>query len=75
MGNPLYQAAGLLKTVTGEAVAIATGVPDLPREEADRRLSICNGCTYFKAPNCTDCGCNMLRKTLWRAATCPKGKW
>lgn len=46
-------------------------------EEANRRLSICNGCEYFDQiqKRCKKCGCFMAVKTYLKAEKCPLGKW
>lgn len=62
-----------------EAVAIATGVPAIADKEASRRLTICksNICGFWRASDetCSQCGCPMVKKTPWRSAACPVGKW
>lgn len=47
------------------------------KKMAAERLAICETCVYYrpKTTQCAKCGCIMTVKTLWPAATCPKGKW
>lgn len=49
----------------------------LSKEEADRRLAICQTCQFFRTVDqrCSKCGCFMAVKTYLRAETCPVGKW
>lgn len=56
--------------VTGHGVRVE-------KEEADRRLSICRGCPFFRRTDerCSKCGCYMAVKTYLRAEKCPVGKW
>jgi hypothetical protein len=62
-----------------EAAAIASGVPAVTEEEAGRRLAICksNVCGFWRASDetCSQCGCPMVKKSPWRSARCPAGKW
>lgn len=46
-------------------------------EEANSRLSICNGCEFYnkQSERCGKCGCYMAIKTYLRAERCPVGKW
>jgi hypothetical protein len=62
-----------------EMAAIATGVPPVPTEEAERRIAICrsNECGAWRSSDetCSVCGCPMARKAPWRSARCPRAKW
>lgn len=54
--------------------------PNEPRskqEEFDRRMSICQGCEFFRprTQQCRKCGCFMKLKTQLERASCPIGKW
>lgn len=54
--------------------------PNQPRsgdELAQYRLSICQGCEFFKKSGnrCKKCGCFMKLKTHLENAKCPIGKW
>lgn len=46
-------------------------------EEADRRLSICKTCPFFRHMDqrCSKCGCYMAVKTYLKAERCPVNKW
>jgi hypothetical protein len=46
-------------------------------EVAEKRLSICEGCTKFikLSTQCKECGCIMKMKTKLPNASCPLGKW
>ena len=53
-----------------------SGMPRSTEEEAQRRISICEGCSEFgKLRRCSQCGCFMDAKTKLQPATCPLGKW
>jgi hypothetical protein len=45
--------------------------------EFDRRMSICEGCEFFKklSKQCSKCGCFMKLKTKIDRAHCPIHKW
>lgn len=45
--------------------------------EADRRYSICKGCSELidLTKQCKQCGCIMSLKTKLQHATCPLNKW
>lgn len=54
--------------------------PDQPKaskEEAGRRMTICNSCDRFIkiTTQCRECGCIMRLKTTLEKATCPLQKW
>jgi len=46
-------------------------------EEAEKRISICQGCPRFvkATTQCLECGCIMKLKTKLKQASCPIGKW
>ena len=51
------------------------------KETIKHRLSVCEGCEFFKDDTCTKCGCAMIRnknfvgKILKTDASCPENKW
>lgn len=46
-------------------------------DEAQRRLTICRGCDYFKreSERCAKCGCFLRAKAALALEHCPVGKW
>jgi hypothetical protein len=57
---------------------VVNGLPIATREEAQRKLAICEGgCEYFDGSICrhTDCGCFAKIKTFFETEKCPIGKW
>lgn len=52
-------------------------VPRGDRELIEKRLSICNTCSWFnkRLAKCKKCGCFMRLKTTLETASCPVGKW
>lgn len=46
-------------------------------EKAAERFEICKSCDLFneKDNRCTKCGCFMKKKVLYKAVSCPIGKW
>jgi uncharacterized paraquat-inducible protein A len=54
--------------------------PRKPRTDAEvkaERMSICEGCEFFRkhSRRCAKCGCFMDLKTTLQQAKCPVGKW
>lgn len=51
------------------------------RETINHRLSICEGCEFYRNDTCTKCGCSMIRnrnfvgKILKKDSSCPENKW
>jgi hypothetical protein len=47
------------------------------QSEADRRLSICQSCQFYrpKSERCGKCGCFMKLKSTIKRAHCPVHKW
>jgi hypothetical protein len=56
---------------------LVNGSERATKEEASRRLQICEECPEFieLTSNCKKCGCFMYAKTKIQKATCPLGKW
>lgn len=56
--------------VKGQGLKVTT-------EEAEKRLTICNSCQFFRQRDqrCSRCGCYMAIKTYLKAESCPVGKW
>lgn len=48
-----------------------------PKEVAEERMTICQGCNHFdKGPGkCKLCGCHMKLKTTFANMKCPANKW
>lgn len=50
-------------------------------KQIERRLSICQGCEFFKNNTCSKCGCpiyrtkNYFSKLSWESEKCPINKW
>ena len=61
---------------TAKGAATGKGIK-VEKEEAERRLTICRGCPFFRQHDerCSKCGCYMAVKTYLRAEKCPVGKW
>ena len=59
---------------TAKSVIAGEGV-SITDEQAKQRLTICEGCEFYKDTRCTKCGCYMAVKTHLKAANCPIGKW
>jgi len=71
-------AKNLAGSVVRNVASVASGNSlNISQEEANRRLSICNGCEFFikESQRCSKCGCNMAIKTYLKAERCPVGKW
>lgn len=71
-------ASNLLHTAKDVVGGVVRGeVVKLSEEEAQQRLSICNGCEFFvkDTSRCSKCGCYMAYKTYLKAASCPENKW
>lgn len=75
MGRMAMNAA---QSVVKNAASVAQGnALKLDPAEANRRLSICQGCEYFLSGSqrCQKCGCFLSVKTYLKAESCPVGKW
>ena len=44
-------------------------------EEFDRRIGICEECSYLSGPTCLACGCFAELRALKKASACPYKKW
>lgn len=53
----------------------ATGMQHVDGYEYHRRLDICQGCELRAGDRCTDCGCWLKEKALWKEQRCGVGKW
>lgn len=74
--SPFQMARNLLKQAWDSTKGVVqTGQLLVKAEEANKRLSICEGCEFFKDKRCTECGCFMEQKVHLQAASCPKSKW
>lgn len=59
--------------------ALRAGVIKTKDVEIKRRLSLCQGCEYYRPEDerCAHikCGCFVKLKTWLNASRCPEGKW
>lgn len=67
------------RALRAEARAILAGAEAVTRETAAARLAICHGCEHLErqlpGSRCALCHCYVRRKTKFRTASCPAGKW
>jgi hypothetical protein len=71
-------AVNATQSVIRNAASVAQGNSlKLDPAEANKRLSICQGCEYFSSGSqrCQKCGCFLSVKTYLKAEKCPVGKW
>jgi len=56
---------------------IEKNTPGVEKNKTAReRLNICNQCEYKGSfGRCSQCGCIIRLKVLWKNTECPKGKW
>jgi hypothetical protein len=54
---------------------LKAGMPLLPQEVAQERLSLCKVCEFYVGARCSKCGCQMKVKTTLATSSCPIGKW
>jgi len=56
--------------MAGDGVLVSESVREL-------RLSICHGCEFFEkqSQRCTQCGCFMNTKSMFKQTYCPVSKW
>lgn len=55
---------------------VKSGFKLVTEKEKERRLSICNECTFKNVDNeCSICGCYLPMKTAWKTEHCPEKKW
>jgi len=74
----LAMASNLASTALSAARHAAhTGAVMVTEEEANKRISICEGCEFLDKSvyRCLKCGCMMRFKTKVLVAKCPVGKW
>ena len=45
------------------------------QEQKDNWLSICNQCNKNNNGQCSECGCVILTKTIYKDSHCPINKW
>lgn len=71
------QARGFAKEMWNTGKNVSRGFPILAdADTAYKRLSICQGCEFFKDNSrCEKCGCYMKTKTHLATSTCPINKW
>lgn len=79
--KPAAMGANLVASAYKVAISYAkgNGVKVTP-EEAEKRKQICLSCQFYdKARDrCTKCGCSLgknIGKVVFRALSCPVGKW
>jgi hypothetical protein len=56
---------------------MADGFKQVPEEEYNRRVDICQKCDKYDAPShrCGQCGCFLKLKASWNSEKCPLDKW
>jgi hypothetical protein len=54
---------------------VVSGMKFAPKEEYDKRISVCSGCLYFKDARCQKCGCYIKIKAKFGATSCPLNLW
>ena len=41
----------------------------------DRRVEVCEACSYLSGPSCLACGCYVELRAIRKSSRCPYGKW
>lgn len=59
----------LIRTITPDASDFASD------ELKEKRISICNGCSYLEDQICTSCGCIFQTLMTYTTSKCPQNKW
>lgn len=56
---------------------MADGFKQVPEEEYNRRIDICQKCDQYDASShrCGHCGCFLKLKASWNSEKCPLNKW
>lgn len=78
MPSTYNQLKGFILSAKDVLGAALTGNGVLVEESIrDSRLEICRGCEFFetKSERCTQCGCFMNAKSMFKQTHCPVGKW
>ncbi len=65
--------AGAAKRI-GQAAARGQKIA-VSKEEADRRMAICQECEFFIGKSCMKCGCVIKFKARLETEHCPIAKW
>lgn len=45
------------------------------QEEKEKRMNICNECSFLEGDFCSACSCFLPIKITFVSSFCPKGKW
>lgn len=71
--NYLHEDLSEQKIINLEKTQIEEGAA----ERKKHRYSVCKSCENFihLTKQCKECFCFMPMKTMFKVATCPKGKW
>jgi len=71
-------AKGFIGSAKDVLVGAMQGEDILVTDEVyNTRMSICNGCEFFRKEDkrCSQCGCFMEAKTRFKKTYCPVNKW